>query len=259
MLELAKKVNWFLISQLGLNVRLFSRSLIGLPKFVRDLFLFRRQYKGSMRITPCLADYNQEGGSIKSEYFWQDLFVSQKVFLANPQIHVDIGSRIDSFVAHIASFREIEVFDIRDVTSKIPGVKFRQADFMNSISLDANYCDSLSCLHALEHFGLGRYGDPLDVNGYIRGLENMAYLLKPDGTFYLSLPIGIERVEFNAHRVFNPIKLCNLALENKLQLEEFVWIDSGNAINISAHHTSDMKYLMSQPYNLGIFTFKKIT
>ena len=24
------------------------------------------------------------------------------------------------------------------------------------------YCDSLSCLHALEHFGLGRYGDAVD-------------------------------------------------------------------------------------------------
>jgi hypothetical protein len=259
MLRLAKKVNWFLISQLGLNVRLFLRSLFGLPKFARDLFLFRRQYKGNMKITPCLADYNQEGGSIKNEYFWQDLFVAQKVFLANPEIHVDIGSRIDSFVAHVASFREIVVFDIRDVTSKIPNVKFRQADLMESISLEANYCDSLSCLHALEHFGLGRYGDPLDANGYIKGLENMANLLKLDGTFYLSLPIGVETVEFNAHRVFDPIKLCNLAAQNQLKLEEFVWIDAANTINISAHHANDMKYLLSQAYNLGIFTFKKIS
>ena len=186
------------------------------------------------------------------------MFVAQKVFLANPQIHVDIGSRIDSFVAHVASFREIEVFDIRDVTSKIPGVKFRQADFMDSVSLDANYCDSLSCLHALEHFGLGRYGDPLDADGYIRGIENMAHILKLDGIFYLSLPIGVEMVEFNAHRVFNPIKLCNLAQENKLKLEEFAWIDTGNTINISTHHAKDMKDLLSQPYNLGVFTFKKI-
>jgi hypothetical protein len=32
------------------------------------------------------------------------------------------------------------------------------------------YCDSLSCLHALEHFGLGRYGDPIDPRGHEKGI-----------------------------------------------------------------------------------------
>mgnify|MGYP006185842181 CR=1 FL=1 len=35
-----------------------------------------------------------------------------------------------------------------------------------------NYCDSLSCLHALEHFGLGRYNDPIQFDGY---LENTVW------------------------------------------------------------------------------------
>ena len=43
----------------------------------------------------------------------------------------------------------------------MPGVVFRQADLMNPVSLPITagegYCDSLSCLHAIEHFGLGRY------------------------------------------------------------------------------------------------------
>jgi SAM-dependent methyltransferase len=207
---------------------------------------------------PCLGDYDQEGGSVKSEYFWQDLLVAQKIFRANPKTHVDIGSRIDSFVAHVASFREIEVFDIRAVTSRIPGVRFKKADFMNSASLNDDYCDSLSCLHALEHFGLGRYGDALDKDGYRRGLENMARILRADGTFYLSVPLGLERVEFNAHRIFDPFKIYQAAEDMKLKLYEFSWVDGENVIHQSVDFLGDMNYLKTQNYNLGIFIFKKI-
>ena len=35
-------------------------------------------------------------------------------------------------------------------------------------------CDSISCLHALEHFGLGRYNDPLDPNGHLKGFNNIS-------------------------------------------------------------------------------------
>jgi len=36
------------------------------------------------------------------------------------------------------------------------------------------YCDSLSCLNNLQHFGLGRYGDPIDPSGFERVLSNMS-------------------------------------------------------------------------------------
>lgn len=65
-----------------------------------------------------------------------------------------------------------------------------------------NYCDSISSLHAIEHFGLGRYGDPIDYFGYLKALQNIAKIVKTGGTFYFSVPIGPQRIEFNAHRVF---------------------------------------------------------
>ena len=77
---------------------------------------------------PCLQDRYEEAGKINSEYFWQDLLVARWIFEAKPDKHVDIGSRLDGFVAHVASFREIEVFDVRPITTQVPGVIFRQAD-----------------------------------------------------------------------------------------------------------------------------------
>ena len=238
-------------------MRLMGRSLKGLPRYFFDLYKYSTDYKGSIKILPCLNDYYQEGGSTKSEYFWQDLFVAQKIFASNPVRHVDIGSRIDSFITHVASFREIEVLDIRAINVKISNVLFRRADLMDINSIGADYCDSLSCLHALEHFGLGRYGDPINANGYKLGISNMARLLRPGGTFYLSIPIGRQRVEFNAHRIFSPKILCNEVAELGFSLQEFSWIDPTNILNQSFDIPDDMNKLEMQSYNLGIFIFKK--
>ena len=156
------KVHWLLSSQFGLDPQRFLRSLRGLPKFFKDWRKFRPGCTGPRVWMPCLHDRYEEGGATKSEYFWQDLLVARWICAARPEKHVDVGSRVDGFVAHVASFREIEVFDVRPITTAIPGIVFKQADLMQgSIAADIageGYCDSLSCLHALEHFGLGRYG-----------------------------------------------------------------------------------------------------
>ena len=189
---------WILASQFGLDLRLMFRSLLGVPRYVRDLSRFWSGYSGRLELRPCLHDWYQEGGATKDEYFWQDLLVAKMIFAARPEIHFDVGSRIDGFVAHVASFRELEVFDIRPITARIPGVKFRQADLTQPLQGIAGSCDSLSCLHALEHFGLGRYGDRVDPKGFEFGFTNMSDLLRTGGVFYLSVPVGIERVEFKS-------------------------------------------------------------
>lgn len=257
MREAFKKIYWLLCVQFGIDIRRLARSLRGLPRYVAGWFRFRKEYKGQLDFLPCLYDWYEEGGATKNEYFLQDLHVARKIFIANPERHVDIGSRVDGFVAHVASFREIEVFDIRPVTTQISGVIFRQADLMSPSERFAEYCDSLSCLHALEHFGLGRYGDPIDPYGYVAGLANMAKILRSGGVFYLSAPIGEERVEFNAHRIFNPRSLVLLAAENGLLLREFAWIGSNRTLVQSSSPEQDMDELGKLRYGLGIFTFVK--
>ncbi|HLP97526.1 MAG TPA: DUF268 domain-containing protein [Sideroxyarcus sp.] len=249
------KVYWVLSTQFGLDIRRMFRSIKGVPRYIAGWIGFRKAYKGQLDLLPCLYDWYEEGGSTKDEYFWQDLHVARKIHQASPARHVDIGSRIDGFVAHVASFREVEVFDIRPVTTRIPGVLFRQADLMDPQESIEEYCDSLSCLHALEHFGLGRYGDPIDPHGYAAGLCNMARILRPGGVFYLSVPVGKERVEFNAHRIFDPGALVRLAASNGLGLKEFAWIRPGGMLTQSSGIEQDMAELAKLRYALGIFTF----
>lgn len=252
-----RKIYWILSEQFGIDFRRFYRSMRGIPRYLITWMKFRRHYKGQMDFMPCLNDWYEEGGSAQSEYFLQDLHVARAIHLAQPTKHVDIGSRIDGFVAHLASFREVEVFDIRPITSPIEGVIFKQADLMDVRNLLNDYCDSLSCLHALEHFGLGRYGDAIDPKGYVSGLENMIRLLKPSGTFYLSVPVGQERVEFNAHRVFNPLTLVQLANQKGLVLKALTWVGSDLRLIQSSNIPQDLNMLSEQRYGLGIFTFIK--
>ncbi len=254
----------FVSEQLGVDPLKTWAGLRGLPEFLRDLSRFRRGYRGKLILNPCLGDRYKEGGSIRNEYFWQDLLVAQRICQASPQRHVDVGSRIDGFVAHVASFRAIEVFDIRPVNSRIPGVEFKQADLMSVDSVAAlcagnhGYCDSLSCLHAIEHFGLGRYGDPVNPLGYQRGIENLAKLLQPGGRLYLSTPIGTERVEFNANWVFDPSTILNLAYAVGLRLDELTVLDQQGGHEVVLNPTKQKLYALAQEhYRLGIFHFIK--
>ncbi len=196
----------------GFNPLTTLNFLRGLPYYLRESFIFRRKFASSnssdnfiLRHSVSFSgDRFAEAGTTKGHYFGQDLFVARRVFAANPKRHIDVGSRIDGFVAHVASFREIDVLDVRDLSVADSNIHFHQADLMN---LDASWdetTDSLSCLHALEHFGLGRYGDPIDPDGWLKGLTSLKRILKPGGTLYLSVPTGVtQRIEFNSQRVFS--------------------------------------------------------
>jgi SAM-dependent methyltransferase len=215
-----------------------------------------------MLLVPSLHDRDQEGGSTKGEYFLQDLFVARKIFSANPDKHLDVGSRIDGFVAHVASFRELEVVDVRPISSEIPGIEFVEADLSDANSMSAfhlsdGYCDSVSCLHALEHFGLGRYGDPLDASGFKKGLKNLAKLLKPAGVLYLSTPVGKERVEFNANWVFHPDTIIQEARLNGLTLAACSVLYPGAESIITLSDAESIKALGDQEYCLAIFELQK--
>jgi hypothetical protein len=253
------KLYWISAMQFGFDPRKLFKSVYSLPRYFRDYFKFKKLYRGKLELMPCLYDWYEEGGTTKSEYFWQDLLVARLVAEAKPEKHVDVGSRVDGFVTHVASFREIEVFDIRPITTQIPGIIFKQADLMNlSDSYGINsYCDSLSCLHAIEHFGLGRYGDPIDVNGFENGFINMVNLLKPGGTFYLSTPIGKERVEFNANWVFDPVKIYKLAEMHSMRLQNMINIKQTGERRSFQPTESDLVALSNERYSLGIFHFIK--
>src|ERR1700693_1018569 len=99
----------------GIDLATFYTSLKGLRRFCSDwrqLQSMNSESGSGWRIRPdypCLTDFYNQSGVASGHYFHQDLYIAQKIFRKAPAKHVDVGSRVDGFVAHVASFRELEV------------------------------------------------------------------------------------------------------------------------------------------------------
>lgn len=213
----------------GLDFKRLFCAIKGLPFYLFDFIRLKKQKKEDNSFVfgkpyPQLIERFDNSGVMSGHYFHQDLLVAKKIFFNNPQRHIDIGSRIDGFVAHVASFRSIEVIDIRPQTSKVNNISFTAMDLMKLPESLINSCDSISSLHAIEHFGLGRYGDPIDYNGHIKAFDNIYKILKNSGRFYFSVPIGPQRIEFNAHRIFSIKYLLGL-FSDKYEINTFSYVD----------------------------------
>ena len=252
------------LSAFGFNAQMFLSAWKGFYGDTVNYFRFKRMAAGAgLAIdikynSPSFSDRNAQGGSASGQYFHQDLYVARRIHQKNPVKHVDVGSRIDGFVAHVASYRSVVVYDIRPIASSVQNIDFIQCDFINGDSFLDSSCDSLSCLHALEHFGLGRYGDSLDVKGHLIGFSNMSRILSLGGIFYLSVPIGPERVEFNGGRILSIATIVEMYRQS-FDLISFSYVDD------LGHFYQDMALDLNAIENncncwngCGIFELQKI-
>jgi SAM-dependent methyltransferase len=65
---------------------------------------------------------------------------------------------------------------------------FYQTDACNPYIFEPEMFDAVLMLGAIEHFGLGFYGDPLNEDGDTRTMENVVRWLKPGGWVYFDVP-----------------------------------------------------------------------
>ena len=218
-------------------------------------------------IWACLTDCIQEAGGVGQDYFFQDMWAAREIYRSNVKHVYDIGSRIDGFIAHLLAMEvNVTLLDIRPFPHKIEGLNFIQADAMHMDGIEDNSLETVSGLCSFEHFGLGRYSDPIDYEGWKKALHAVKRKMKVGGTFYLSVPVGPRnKVAFNAHRVFNPVTIAAEMLP-EVSLHEFSYIAnwkintclSGN--NIELENLAEVAKTLPELKNIGVtglFTFKK--
>jgi len=256
--EVNKIFKWF-----GINFTLMKDNLKGLIFYFSDLKKIKKQNQkngfGPIKHYPILNERFDKAGSMSGHYFHQDLLIAQKIYKNNPEKHVDIESRTDGLVSHVATFRKIEIIDIRKQEGSVSNVTFKRVDFMEEIPKEfINYADSISSLHAIEHFGLGRYGDLIDIDGHIKGLNNIKKMLRPNGTFYFSVPIGTQRIEFNAHRVFS-IKYLLDIFKTDYKLITFSYVDDKGDLHENTNlNDNNISNSFGCHFGCGIFELQKI-
>lgn len=235
----------------------FLRYLVGLTSFVRDLSRFATLNNGAeSRFSlswqaPRLGD-NTSGTEFDRHYVYHTAWAARMLAETKPVEHVDISSSLQ-FCSMVSAFIPMRFYDYRPADLRLDNLVSDHADILALPFADESVA-SLSCMHVVEHIGLGRYGDPLDPEGDLKAIAELMRVLAPGGNLLLVVPVGRPRIMFNAHRIYSFAQVRSY-LEN-LKLIEFSLIpdnpEDGGLIRNATAEMADV-----QEYGCGCFLFRK--
>ncbi len=148
-------------------------------------------------------------------YIYHTAWASRKIKETNPSFHIDIASSL-YFCALVSAFVPIKFYDYRTPDLQLPNLEIYKGDLMN-LPFSDNEIKSLSCMHVVEHIGLGRYGDPIDPSGDLKAIKELKRVLAKDGNLFFVTPLGKPKIQFNAHRIYSLRMIKEYFSDFKLQ------------------------------------------
>ena len=234
----------------------YPRPLVGLlylPRFFGHWFRYAWS-AGAQRISvldlqPCLGDWSTHT-PFDAHYFYQGAWLARRLAASKSVRHVDIGSSVLTMSVLSAQVETIFV-DYRPLKASLPGLTSIAGNILDLPFADGSV-NSLSCLHVIEHIGLGRYGDPIDPQGSVKAALELQRIVSAGGKLFLSLPVGRERICFNAHRVHAPASV--LKMFPQMKLVELSYVDDDGQY----HEDKAIETASHLEYGCGLFQFEKL-
>lgn len=197
---------------------------------------------------PCLQDA-LKFTPFDQHYIYHPAWAARKLAQIKPAEHIDISS-ILNFSSIVSAFVPVRFYDYRPAKLNLQNFASDFADLLNLPFAD-NSVESLSCMHTVEHIGLGRYGDPLDADGDLKAIAELKRVVKAGGHLLFVTPVGEPVIQFNAHRVYSFEQITTYF--SPLRLVEFSLVpDAGGLIE-----NADPKLVAEQTYGCGCFWFTK--
>jgi SAM-dependent methyltransferase len=237
----------------------YIRGLLRMKRFRQELRSFRESEQRTKRrfelrdedLYPCLTD-NTPFTGFDRHYVFHVAWACRVVREINPAVHVDFSSSL-YFSTTLSAFVPVKFYDYRPADLNLSGLESLRGDLTN-IDFPDNSIESVSCLHTIEHVGLGRYGDPIDYDGDIRAINELKRVVKPGGSLLFVTPVGRARIQYNAHRIYAYDQVIELF--SGFELKEFSLVpdrqEDGGLIRNASREMSD-----AQSYGCGCFWFAK--
>lgn len=185
-------------------------------------------------------------------YIFHTAWAARALEKIKPKTHTDIASSL--YLAGIVSaFMPIKFYDYRPANLNLKNLT---SDFANLLYLpfENESIESLSCLHVIEHVGLGRYGDPLDYNGDLKAINELKRVLCKGGNLLFAVPVGKPRIIFNVHRIYSYDQIIECFSD--FELKEFALIPD-KATNGGLIYNATKTLVDKQNYGCGCFWFIK--
>ncbi|MFD0930365.1 DUF268 domain-containing protein [Methylophilus glucosoxydans] len=210
----------------------------------------RFDLKWSNRIL-CLDD-NTSNTGFDRHYIYHPAWAARVLVKITPEKHIDVSSTL-SFASTISAFINVEFYDFRPANIKLSNLVSKAADLTN-LPFENGTISSLSCMHVVEHVGLGRYGDPIDPYGDIKAINELKRVLSYDGNLLFVVPVGKPVIYFNAHRVYSYEQI--ISYFSDLELVEFALIPE-NENDGGLNYHANAEDVAMQEYGCGCFWFRK--
>lgn len=169
-----------------------------------------------------ILNENTSTTSFDAHYIYHTAWAARFLAKTRPTLHIDISSSL-YFSAIVSAFIPFEFYDLRPAKLNLSRLETKKGNLID-LPFANNSVKSLSCMHVVEHIGLGRYGDPLDPNADLRAMDELIRVVAEGGHLLFVVPVGKPRIRFNAHRIYNPTWVLNYFENKGLHLDEFAII-----------------------------------
>lgn len=233
--------SWFLFLFISNDFFKFKK-LTSNPRFSLSL----------INVQPCLND-SVSTTSVERHYFYHPAWAARILATLKPEYHVDISSAV-GFSQLVSAFIPVRFYDYRPLEVNINNLTCGQADLV-SLPFKDNEIKSLSCMHTVEHVGLGRYGDTIDPDGDLKAIKELKRVLAPGGSLLFVVPLGGEpKIQFNAHRIYSYDQIMDYFSD--LSLKEFALIPDSHADGDLVRNAS-RELANAQRHGCGCFWFVK--
>ncbi|MCL4352877.1 MAG: glycosyltransferase [Patescibacteria group bacterium] len=185
-------------------------------------------------------------------YIYHTAWAARILSKIKPKYHTDISS-ILYFSSIISAFIPVRFYDYRPVNLRLNNLTSGFAD-LTKLPFADNSIPSLSCMHTVEHIGLGRYGDKLNPDEDLRAISELKRVLAYGGSLLFVVPIGRPRVLFNAHRIYSLNQVISYFPD--LELKEFSLVpDDYDRLGMVDNPSEE--FCNQQDYACGCFWFTK--
>jgi len=241
------------IIEAPMNVIAIIRQFVSYYAF-RKQSTTRKDLEVSVSDISLVLNESTAATSYDKHYVYHTAWAARALRKYHPQSHIDISSSLQ-FVAIVSAFVDITFYDYRPPLIKLPGLKVDKVDLLN-LPFQDNSIRSLSCMHVVEHIGLGRYGEPLDANGDVKAIRELKRVLAEGGTLFFVVPLGQPRVCFNNCRVYSYEQIVNYF--KPLRVHGFAFVngpDEGDDGLLIPEKPQE--YVKSKSYGCGCFEIVK--